>query len=197
MPKNESTDISTPGPAVSAGQTAPAEPAVKVVARGQPLPINVPLPKGVLLVDERLCTGCMSCMYACTLHNDAVAAPELARIQLNSYSHHHFDVHAQPCHQCVEPQCMRFCPRGAIYVNEASGTNARAIDPGKCIGCQKCIEVCPYIPPRIRYDSVEMKAVKCNLCGGNPTCVKACPSGALTYYKDPNGVKTGYGTGGI
>ncbi|MBU1053914.1 MAG: 4Fe-4S dicluster domain-containing protein [Proteobacteria bacterium] len=165
--------------------------------RFHPLPVNVPLSKGVLLVDDRRCTGCMNCMYACTLYNDGVAAPEIARIQLNAYSHHIFDIAAQPCLQCVQPQCLRFCPQGAIRIDEESGTNARIIVEKKCIGCQECIEVCPFTPPRIRFDSVKKKAIKCNLCGGDPQCVKACPIGALIYYTNPEGVISGYGAGGI
>ncbi len=164
--------------------------------RIHPLPVKVPLPKGILIVDGRLCTGCMNCMYACTLYNDGVAAPELSRIQLNAYSHHIFDVAAQPCLQCVQPECLRHCPQGAIRVDETSGTNARIIDERKCIGCQKCAEVCPFTPKRIRFDSVKKKAIKCDLCGGDPQCVKACPIGALTYYANSEGIISGYGIGG-
>ncbi len=159
------------------------------------LPISVAPSKGVLLVDSRICAGCMNCMYTCTLYNDGVAAPDLARIQLSTHSLHDFDCMALPCQQCVDPQCVRVCPTGACHVDETTG--ARVINGTLCIGCQKCIQHCPYDTPRIRYDAVKKKAVKCDLCGGDPQCVKMCPTGALTYYTDSNGVRTGYGTGGI
>jgi len=57
-------------------------------------------------------------MYTCTLNKDGVAAPEIARIQLNAYSHHIFDIAAQLCLQCVQPECLRYCPQGAIHIDE-------------------------------------------------------------------------------
>jgi Fe-S-cluster-containing hydrogenase component 2 len=33
----------------------------------------------------------------------------------------------------------------------------------------------------ISLDEERRKATKCDLCGGDPQCVKACPSAALRY----------------
>lgn len=151
--------------------------------------------KGVLVCDQDLCTGCMNCMFACSLYNDGVATPELARIQLSTYTCQDFDCVSLPCQQCVDPQCLVDCPTEAIKVDETTG--ARIIDQILCTGCQTCIEHCTYNPPRIRYDAVTEKAIKCDLCGGNPQCVICCPTGALTYYINPDGVKSGYGAVGI
>lgn len=152
-------------------------------------PIQVPLTKGILKVDPQLCSGCMSCMYACTLNKDGVICLDLARIRLNRWDYYAFDICAQPCQQCSDPQCMRYCPTGAISIDEKTG--ARVIDKEKCIGCKTCIERCPYEPARIVFDSVNKIATKCDLCGGDPECVKACPPGALTYVTNPDGIETG------
>lgn len=170
---------------VSAKQLSPKHASAKAV-----MPIKVPLSKGVVIVDESICTGCQNCMFACTLTKDGVACPELARIQLNVRWINQPRVAAQPCNQCVDPQCMRYCPTKAIKVDEITG--ARVIDEALCIGCQACIQSCPYEIPRIRFDRVKKKAIKCDLCGGSPACVKACQTGALTYYSNPNGVRCGY-----
>jgi Fe-S-cluster-containing dehydrogenase component len=154
------------------------------------MPINVPLSKGVLVVDGSICTGCQNCMFACTLTRDGVACPDLARIQLNVRWISQPNAVAQPCQQCVDPQCMRYCPTKAIKVDEVTG--ARVIDEALCIGCQACIQACPYEIPRVRYDRVKKKATKCDLCGGDPACVKACQTGALSYYTNPDGVRCGY-----
>jgi Fe-S-cluster-containing dehydrogenase component len=166
-------------------QSLPKQGAAKIV-----MPIHVPLSKGVLVVDESICTGCQNCMFACTLTKDGVASPELARIQLNVRWINQPHVAAQPCQQCVDPQCIRYCPTKAIKVDETTG--ARVIDEALCIGCQACIQACPYEIPRIRFDRVKKKAIKCDLCGGDPACVKACQTGALTYYTNPDGVRCGY-----
>lgn len=151
-------------------------------------PIHVTPSKGKLCVDPQLCSGCMSCMYACTLSKDGLICLDLARIQLNHWDFYAFDISAQPCLQCDDPQCMRFCPVGAITIEEKTG--ARVINEDKCIGCMSCIHHCPYKPARIAFDSIKMKATKCDLCQGDPQCVKACPSGALTYITNSECIQT-------
>jgi Fe-S-cluster-containing hydrogenase component 2 len=165
-------------------------------------PISVPPSKGVLLVNEKMCAGCASCVYACSLSHEGVAAPHLSRIKVSNLDHEEWDNTAKPCLQCVEPLCLRYCPVGAIYVDGTTG--ARVIDQEKCIGCAECARHCPYrcikhpkhgcnaTTPRIAYDDVLKKAIKCDLCGGDPECVKSCPFGALTYYTNPDGVMSGY-----
>ena len=41
----------------------------------------------------------------------------------------------------------------------------------------------PFVPfdPWRSYDPETKKATKCDLCAGDPQCVKVCPSGALSY----------------
>ena len=174
------------GRELSATRQAPA----KVGLTRLVMPVKVPPTKGVLVVDESICAACMNCMYACTLTKDGVAAPELARIQMNTRWINVAHAAAQPCLQCVDPQCLRYCPTKAIKVDPATG--ARVIDEELCIGCQTCLQACPYQLSRVRFDKIKKKAIKCDLCGGNPACVKACPTGALTYFTNPNGVRTGY-----
>jgi Fe-S-cluster-containing hydrogenase component 2 len=51
------------------------------------------------------------------------------------------------------------------------------IDAEKCNGCGLCAEHC-YLG-MIRMDRESGKALKCDLCGGDPACVRYCPVGAL------------------
>jgi len=157
------------------------------------LPMSVPPSKGVLVVDKELCFGCGVCTLACSLANEGVGSMELGRIQKIGHNNYTFDAYVEPCMQCVDPQCMRVCPTGgtgALKVDPVTG--ARVIDEKFCVGCQKCIQHCIYDPPRIFYNKTTKKAFKCDLCGGDPACVKACPSGALKYYTNPDGVNTGF-----
>lgn len=165
-------------------------PASAMARKSFALPISVPRSKGVLLVNEKMCAGCSSCVFACVLSHEGVAQPTLSRIKCDNIRYEEWDNLAKPCLQCVDPQCMRYCPCNAIYVDKVTG--ARVIDEKLCIGCQECMKHCPYDPPRIAYNKTTMKAIKCDLCGGDPQCVKSCPFGALTYFTDPDGVVTGY-----
>jgi len=54
-----------------------------------------------------------------------------------------------------------------------------------CIGCGYCVKGCPFDIPRI--SKTDHKSYKCTLCsdrvgvGFEPTCVKACPTGAIMF----------------
>ena len=73
--------------------------------------------------------------------------------------------------------CIKSCPLECISFNK--GTGAVVMDKEKCINCGKCIGSCPY--GMITWAGEERKAVKCDLCGGKPECVKHCREKAVEY----------------
>ncbi len=74
-------------------------------------------------------------------------------------------------------EIVKACPYGAIEI--AATTNARVVNQDKCRGCKTCQGACPWA--MTTFDTEANKASKCHLCGGDPQCVKACPTGALQY----------------
>jgi Fe-S-cluster-containing hydrogenase component 2 len=54
-----------------------------------------------------------------------------------------------------------------------------SIDTDTCVGCGLCGKYCPV--DMVHLDPDTKKAVKCELCGGEPACVTACPCGALEW----------------
>ncbi|NLA74747.1 MAG: 4Fe-4S dicluster domain-containing protein [Deltaproteobacteria bacterium] len=179
------------GAAVAAGVLAASIPGTADAAVSSK---TYPTSRGYLVYDSRLCLGCQSCMFACSLTHEGVANPSLSRIQIirdaPSFTKYPYDVVVSVCRQCVSPLCVQVCPTGACHVDEANG-NIRRIDQDKCIGCKRCIQSCPHDPHRTIWNPVIKKSSKCDLCesapywnekggpDGKQACVETCPVKAL------------------
>jgi protein NrfC len=154
---------------------------------------------GYIVYDSRLCLGCQSCMFACSMTHEGEANRSLSRIQIirnaPSFTKYPYGVVMSVCSQCVSALCAQNCPAGTCHVDEANG-NVRMIDQSKCIGCRRCINSCPQWPHRTVWNSVKKKSTKCDLCanapfwskqggpGGNQACVEICPVKALKLVKE-------------
>jgi len=82
---------------------------------------------------------------------------------------------------CADPVCIEVCPVEAIKKRAKDGIVV--VDRGKCIGCESCLEECPFGAPRFGSDK---KMQKCDLCVHDidfdkefPPCVETCPTQAL------------------
>ncbi|MDN5344155.1 MAG: hypothetical protein PWQ18_266 [Clostridia bacterium] len=53
---------------------------------------------------------------------------------------------------------------------------------GLCVGCKMHLLACPF--GSIHFDAGEQVSEKCDLCGGDPRCVKFCISGALQLVEE-------------
>jgi len=60
-----------------------------------------------------------------------------------------------------------------MSVSEVTG--AILVDKEKCTACGACINACPGRIPHLH--PTENYALICDLCGGNPQCVKVCHEG--------------------
>lgn len=134
--------------------------------------------QGHVIHDPNLCSGCRTCEIVCTMAHEGFASSERSRIQWAKNVMDACSMKIMTCKQCPGAECVAACPTGALHVDEATG--ARVIDEEVCVGCQTCLNACPAEPSRIRYDLNTSTCFKCDLCGGDPQCVKFCPTGALT-----------------
>ena len=160
---------------------------------------SIPNSEGFLLVDLKKCQGCGTCMMACALAHKGVASYSLARIQIqqDSFKNWPEDVFMATCRQCQDAPCVEVCPVEPVKANRPHPEygNVRMIDQKLCIGCQACIEACPFTPKRVQWDHGIEKSQKCDLCADTPylgerggpgwtqTCVKVCPVNAITFTK--------------
>jgi len=153
---------------------------------------DYPQSTAYLVYDSRQCSGCQSCMLACSLVHEGEANLSLSRIQVTRsvLTRYPYDIQIAVCRQCPEPLCVANCPTGACHIDTGNG-NVRRIDESKCIGCQTCLKSCPFMPHRTVWKPAVSKATKCDLCTDSPyfskpggpsgeqACVVTCPMGAV------------------
>lgn len=151
---------------------------------------------GYLLVDTKKCAGCESCMLACSLVHSGKENLALSRIQIakNALTSFPLDIAQHQCRQCPYPSCVEACPVGAMHVDP--DTHVRLVGEGKCIGCERCVEGCPFTPSRVQWNFEEKHAQKCDLCKNTPfwdreggprgeqACVRVCPMKAITLVNE-------------
>jgi protein NrfC len=150
----------------------------------------IPESKGYLIVDPKKCTGCGSCMFACSLAHEGKSNLAFSRIQIlnDPFGHFPTDIQMATCKQCLYPQCVVICPTEAMHIDKEY-MNVRRVDREKCIGCGKCMDACPFVPSRISLDVEGKKAFKCDLCRDTPywnkkghqACVEICPVNAIKF----------------
>ncbi len=158
--------------------------------------------KGVL-VDLVRCSGCRACQVACKAWNDNthevtqclgcydnppdLTADTWSIIRFNELEQNgrlHWVFTKRQCMHCADPGCVSACIVGAF---KKLDNGAVVYDAHKCIGCRYCMMACPFRVPKFEWDTNLPFIRKCNFCadrqseGLETACVKACPTGALTY----------------
>ena len=141
--------------------------------------------KRVLLVNWEKCIGCRTCEMICSLLNEERSNPTEARITVIKFEEKGADFPVY-CQNCEAPACEAICPAKAIYKDDITG--AVLVDIRRCIGCRMCILACPI--GGLSFHPAKKVIIKCDLCKGDPACVKYCPEGALEVVSlDAIGVK--------
>lgn len=165
----------------------------------------------VKLIDLSKCTGCRSCQVACKNWNSQPASQtenvgsyqNPQDLQHNTWTLIRFQEEEKDgsitwsfrkdgCMHCTDASCVRVCPSGALTYG-ANG--AVSFNEDLCIGCKYCVIACPFNIPK--YDSKSEKTYKCTLCEDRtsnnliPACVKACPTGTLSWGTKEEMVKKG------
>ncbi len=121
-----------------------------------------------LTIIQVLCTDCGMCELMCSLAKTGEVNPYRSRIRV-ACDPDGFFPHPIVCRHCKRPPCLPACPEpGAMRLEDG----VVVIDESKCTGCLACIDACPF---DAIFISPEGKVLKCDLCQGDPTCVKFCP----------------------
>ncbi len=134
------------------------------------------------LLDISRCIGCQACTAACMTGNELPAGAQYIRLIEQTrgvFPNLEGGFKNHRCYHCADAACVAACPTGALYKEDGMTRVNREV----CIGCEYCTDVCPYDVPRI----VDGRSSKCDACasvtaaGGEPWCVRTCPSDALRY----------------
>ena len=145
-----------------------------------------------IVTDIDRCVGCHACTVACKAINDVPVGRFWNRVlrvgptpkvggsgQYPDVEMYFLNV---SCQHCADPECIKVCPTGASFKAE-DGTVQ--VDHEACIGCEACIQACPYGAPK----SIEAEGIvrKCDGCiewlknGLQPACSGACSTRCLQF----------------
>lgn len=133
----------------------------------------------MLNVEPERCTGCRLCELVCSVKHTGASNPSRARIRVIKWESEGFYM-PMKCHQCQDAPCQAVCPRGAIYRDRS--LDRLMINREACIGCRSCLFACPF--GAMGWDGVRGEVFKCDLCSGDPQCVRFCEVKAVDYV-DP------------
>jgi carbon-monoxide dehydrogenase iron sulfur subunit len=134
------------------------------------------MPTKRISVHKDLCTGCRACQVACVARHEGVFGVSLARIRVSKNEPLGLDT-PETCHLCGRAPCVAACPTKALYTD--TRTSAVLLRSEDCIACSACVEACPFGMVLVHHETG--LPLICDLCDGEPECVKRCPTGAITY----------------
>lgn len=131
-----------------------------------------------LIIDPTKCDGCHACEAACSTLKEGQSNPFMSRIRAMAFPEEFF-FYPNVCIQCEVPLCSLPCPTSALKKNPETGVVE--LDQDLCVGCKMCLLACPFGAIAIVNDF----PAKCDLCGGDPICVKHCEPRAIIFGEAP------------
>ncbi|MBN1829688.1 MAG: 4Fe-4S dicluster domain-containing protein [Deltaproteobacteria bacterium] len=139
----------------------------------------------VLVVDPLKCAGGKNCELACSFAKTGRFNIADSRVKIHFFQE---SIKFVPtvCMQCRDAYCLQVCPTGSL--NRDASNGVINLNQDTCIGCKQCIVACPW--GSVKLDVAGERIMKCDLCGGDPACVKVCESGALRFVEADEAVSS-------
>jgi carbon-monoxide dehydrogenase iron sulfur subunit len=138
--------------------------------------------KKIYSSNPEACTGCMVCELVCSLkHEKTGINPKRSMIKIISVPEKGNFI-PNVCQQCEDAPCISACPSDALL--QESTTGIITVNEETCTGCNLCIDACVYNAIFIHPE--KNTAVVCDICGGEPMCVKYCMQEAIVFLTPEN-----------
>lgn len=100
--------------------------------------------KLAMILDKRRCYACHGCAVACKVSNGTPPGTFWTKTlteEIGTFPDAHMEYLPLMCNHCDNAPCIDVCPTGASHKRE-DGTVQITLE--ECIGCQLCMEACPY-----------------------------------------------------
>jgi Fe-S-cluster-containing hydrogenase component 2 len=127
-----------------------------------------------LTVRKVQCTGCRLCESVCAAGHAPAFSLREARLRIAQETITEPSFTVSVCRQCAVCPPLAACPTGALTRDARTGV--LHLDPARCpTGCRLCAEACHLGA----FHEGGPGLILCDLCGGDPECVRACYTEAL------------------
>ena len=125
-------------------------------------------------ISHSKCVGCRLCEMICSLSHEGECSTTRSRIRIVRDEEFGNNL-VSLCLQCTDAYCIESCTFGALSRDEETGVVV--VDDKSCTACEECIVACPI--GAIYLNKEKDTVFKCDMCAGDPECVKFCSREAL------------------
>jgi len=119
------------------------------------------------------CTGCQICLISCQSSHIEGYGESCARLKVKFEIKNDEPRNSRPVVCTLCEKCVQACPTHALEINDRGYLS---LNPELCNHCGDCTKACPFEVIWINEDGLP---IFCDLCQGDPQCVRNCPAHAL------------------